>query len=199
MPYDPPWGGWIIAEIGRNVVAGMRGRNSGRTSRILIRRGHRSAPVQFAIISRFNAAGLGQGGAGDLHRQAVRGGVHPRPTSVTIMQVTAARGWTVGSLIYPSRQIPPSAWSCKRAWARSFARCEISYASHFGLHADMDAGPGSAAAHRGEQSSGGGFPANRSLVQSSTAWVLAWAARPWPMFGINRMRTLLPAPHSAAA
>jgi hypothetical protein len=124
MPYDPPWGGWIIAEIGRNVVAGMRGRNSGRTSRILIRRGHRGAMVQFAIISRFNEAGLGQGGAGDLHRQAVRGGVHPRPTSVTIMQVTAARGWTVGSLIYPSRQIPPSAWSCKRAWARSFARCE---------------------------------------------------------------------------
>jgi hypothetical protein len=50
-----------------------------------------------------------------------------------------------------------------------------------------------------EHAFGASFPANRSLVHSSTASVLAWAALPWPMFGINRMRTLLPAPHSAAA
>jgi hypothetical protein len=50
-----------------------------------------------------------------------------------------------------------------------------------------------------EQSSGAGFPANRSLIQSSTAWVLAWAAQLLPMLGIEKMRTLLPAPHGAAA
>lgn len=53
--------------------------------------------------------------------------------------------------------------------------------------------------HYREQSSGAAFPANLPLVQSSTAWVLAWAALPWPMFGIESTRTLLPAPHSRAA
>jgi hypothetical protein len=52
---------------------------------------------------------------------------------------------------------------------------------------------------QGAQSSGAGFPANRSLVHPSMSWVLACAARPWPMFGIDNMRTLLPALHSLAA
>jgi len=32
---------------------------------------------------------------------------------------------------------------------------------------------------------------HRSLVQSSIASTLAWAALPWSMFGLDRMRTLL--------
>ena len=49
------------------------------------------------------------------------------------------------------------------------------------------------------QSSGAGAPVKRSAVHSSIACVLACAALPWPIFGIDSSCSLLPALHSRLA
>jgi hypothetical protein len=48
----------------------------------------------------------------------------------------------------------------------------------------------------GAQSLGATSPENLSAIQRTTAIVLAWAARPWPMSGRIIILTLLPAAHS---